>query len=68
MNGYMAIDQYGQAYHIGRNLPRKWLLNYFGRKHANKMYVDRKDGGSKHVGWVIAGHWLTVYRVLDLHD
>lgn len=59
----MAIDQYGETYHIGDNPPRKWLLEHFGRCHASKMYVDLKDGGTRHVGYVIAGHWLNVFVV-----
>jgi len=59
----MARDQYGQTYHIGKNPPRKWLLDYFGRQHCEKVYRDREDGGVQHVGYVIAGHWLSIYRV-----
>jgi len=68
--GYMAIDQYGQTYRIGDNPPRKWLLEHLGGKHADKMYVDRKDNPreSKHVGYVIAGLWLSVYRILPFKD
>jgi len=62
MLGYMAIDQHGTTYHFAAP-PRKWLLNRFGRQHAKKMYVDTKDGGHRHIGYVIAGLWLTVYRV-----
>jgi len=63
--GYMARDQYGQTYHIGDNPPRKWLLNHFGRKHADKMYTDGKGSEVKHIGYIIATHWLTVYRVCE---
>jgi len=48
--GYMAIDQYGQTYHTDGNAPRKWLLNHLGRKRADKMYIDRNDGTTAHVG------------------
>ena len=62
--GYLAVDQYGTSYFIGNCPPRKWLLNYFGKKHAEKMYCDKYE----HIGWVIAGHWLTVYKVGWLND
>jgi hypothetical protein len=62
MKSYMAIDQYGQTYHIGENPPRKWLLNYIGRKSCVKMYSDTKTG-IVHVGYVISGLWLTLYEV-----
>ena len=61
--GYMAIDQYGTTYHIGDNPPRKYLLDYFGRKHCSKMYRDTKDGKIRHVGYVVAGHWLEIFTV-----
>lgn len=61
--GYMAQDQYGKFYHLDTNHPRKELLEMFGRKHADKMYVDTKDGKSKHVGYIIGGLWLSVYEV-----
>ncbi len=62
--GYLAIDQYGQRYKLD-NHPRKELLEYFGRQHADKIYVDRPDGATRHVGYVIGGHWLSVYEVHD---
>ena len=63
--GYMAQDQYGNTYHIGNNPPRKWLLNHFGRYHADKMYCDAKSGKTRHAGYIIAGHWLDVYAVCE---
>lgn len=61
--GYMAIDQYGRTYHLGwTKHPRKALLEKLGSKHASKMYVDTAVG-SRHIGWIIGGLWLTVYRV-----
>ena len=61
--GYIAIDQYGMMYQIGKNPPRKWLLNIFGRQHADKMYCDTVNGEPRHIGYIIAGLWLSVYRV-----
>lgn len=60
---HMALDQYGNTYHNLGTFPRKTLLNELNRKKASKMYVDRKDGSAAHVGWIIGGHWLTVYKV-----
>lgn len=62
----MAIDQYGHAHHGLGPHPRKALLDRLGRKHASKMYVDRKDGTSRHSGWVIGGLWLSVYEVTPI--
>lgn len=58
----MAIDQYGQAYH-GLERPRRDLLNKLGYKHADKMYVDSKDGNTYHTGYIIGGLWLDIYKV-----
>ena len=60
---HMAIDQYGQTYHGLGKYPRKGLLERLGRKHADKMYIDTKSGKTYHVGYIIAGLWLTIYTV-----
>lgn len=62
---FMAIDQYGKTYHGLKN-PRKDLLDLFGRKHADKMYCDGKDGKSYHIGYIIGGFWLSVYEVIPM--
>lgn len=58
----MGRDQYGKTYHDLGKHPRKELLHRLGRKRAERMYVDRADG-TRHVGYVIAGLWITLYRV-----
>ena len=66
MKQYMAVDQYGQTYH-GLTHPRKDLMKRLGCKHAAKMYVDILNDESlqtaSHIGYVISGHWLTVFEV-----
>ena len=62
-NNFMAIDQYGQTYHDLGSHPRKKLIERIGSGHVSKMYLDKKDGGSVHVGYVIGQHWLTLYEV-----
>ena len=59
---YMAIDQYGNTFH-GLKHPRKELMERIGCTHVQKMYQDKRDGSVVHVGYVIGGHWLTLYRV-----
>lgn len=59
----MGIDQYGQHFDDLGKYPRKTLLERLGRKRASKMYVDKKDGSTVHIGYVIAGHWITLYNV-----
>ena len=60
---YMGVDQYGDTWHDLGQHPRKELLNRLNRKHASKMYVDKLNGPPVHIGWVIAGRWITVYKV-----
>jgi len=59
---FMGIDQYGETYHDLVH-PRKDLMERLGRKSASRMYVDTKDGVSKHIGYVIAGRWVQIYEV-----
>lgn len=59
---YMAVDQYGQTFH-GLTNPRKELCEKLAKSHADKMYVEGKDGKCYHVGYVIGGLWLTLYIV-----
>lgn len=59
---FMAIDQYGETYHDLKD-PRKDLCERLGSRSAKKMYVDTKDGKTYQVGYVISGHWLTIYEV-----
>ena len=58
----IAIDQYGTVHHIQGKYPRKELLDLFGRKSAQKMYVDKHNGDTAHIGYVIARYWLTLYK------
>ena len=62
---YMARDQYGNTVH-GLTYPRKELLERFGRKHADKIYQDKTDDTTVHVGYIVAGHWYTVYEVTPM--
>lgn len=62
--GYVGLDHiYGEIYWIRNNPPRKWLLEHFNRQHIRKMYRDDpKTGVSHHVGYVVAGRWIQVFR------
>jgi hypothetical protein len=70
---FMGIDQYGQTWHLGETkYPRKALLEKTGRVSADKMYVDTKDGGSAHIGYVVKERgyvplWVTLYEVRHWH-
>ena len=62
---YLGIDNLGNYYHIDSKYPRKWLLNHLYRKHCDKMYCDMADGTTKHTGYIIAGVWITIYKISD---
>ena len=57
----IAIDQYGNRLHIPGKHPRKELLAKLGAKHAEKIYVDKTDGRTVHVGYVIGGSWWSLF-------
>jgi hypothetical protein len=63
MKNYIAIDQHGLTEHNLGQYPRKELLHRYATTHADKMYVDNKTKGALHIGWIIAGHWFTVYSI-----
>jgi hypothetical protein len=65
MQETMGIDQYGNTYHGLGEYPRKTLLERLGRSHADKMYVDKKDGSTVHIGYIIAGLWIRLYSVQE---
>jgi hypothetical protein len=62
---YIGIDQYGSRYPLRGDHPRKALLDYFNRKSASRMFTDKTDGGAVHIGWIVAGLWITVYERME---
>lgn len=60
---YMAIDQYGHTEHDLGKFPRKELLRRYMVKSAKKIYIEKKSGATVHIGWIVGGHWFTVYNV-----
>lgn len=63
--GFLAINEHGgpKLLLTGDKHPRKQLLEKMGGTHADKMYVDTKDGKAKHVGYIVAGAWWRIYEV-----
>ena len=58
----MAKDQHGNYFHDLGVHPRKELLKRLGAKNAEVMRCD-PDG--KHVGYIINGLWLHIYKVTE---
>ena len=66
---YLTTDQHGTTRFLPIDKPiRKQLLEYFHRQHCAKMFVDLVAGGSRHVGYIIAGHWIRVQVVCNWRD
>ena len=63
--GIMARDQYGEVIHLPSKHPRKHLLSKLGRQHVAKMYVDTKDGSTKHIGYIVSKRWFTLYNISE---
>lgn len=63
--GYLATNRStGEKLSLyGTNHPRKQLLEKLGRKHADKIYCDSKDGQTRHVGYIVAGAWWNIWEV-----
>jgi hypothetical protein len=61
---YIAISQFNDVVVLNKH-PRKELRDLYGRSEhtkIQKMYRDKADGGSKHVGYVIDGLWFTLFE------
>jgi hypothetical protein len=64
---WLAVDEYGQQIRLA-GPPRKALLDYLGRKHAQRIFRDKKDGSMVHVGYHIAGSWWTLYELIPMEN
>jgi hypothetical protein len=58
----VAIDQWGGIVYVDPKRPRASLMEQVGRKRAYKMYVDKLNGDTCHIGYIVAGRWFTLYR------
>lgn len=64
MNGIptLYINQYGAI--VWAKSARELQRKHGGR--LNKMYRDKKDGRTVHVGYVVGKLWLDAYRPVEL--
>ena len=66
---YLGIDQYGSTYGLhegGLKYPRIELMRILDRTKAELMYVTGEDGSTYHIGYVIAGYWITLYEITPM--
>lgn len=59
---YLWIDQYGQP--VWARTVRE-LREKVGGGAVSKMYVDKLDGRTVHVGYVVGRRWFTKYMPVE---
>jgi hypothetical protein len=67
MNGItmLYLDQWGNRFwaHSVRTLRER-----VGGGAVSKMYRDKADGSTVHVGYVVGQHWLTAYQPVEVAE
>lgn len=58
----LFVDQFGNKF-WARTV--RELRTEVGGGSVSKMYVDKEDGRTYHVGYVIGTYWLTEYAVRE---
>ena len=43
--------------------PRAELLKALLATHTERVYVDKKDGRSVQIGYIVRGEWFTLYQL-----
>lgn len=61
----LFIDQYGTVFTASTVKELRKQIK-MGGSRVSKMYVDTKDGKTKHIGYVIGGHWLQAFEPVEL--
>jgi hypothetical protein len=61
---WLAVDQYGSHLYLIGNFPRKALLTRTGCRSARKVYRDKLDGRTIHVGYIVGGQWFDLFELL----
>lgn len=59
----LYIDQWGQKF---RASTIKELREKVGGGGVSKMYQDKKNGDTVHVGYIVGAHWLTAYKRVEI--
>lgn len=68
MNGRLMLylDQFGNYFYAGTVRELRGKVGSSGSRIA-KMYVrNGADGEPRHIGYVIAGHWLRMFAPIEL--
>lgn len=62
---YLAVNEYGYVIKLLTKYPRKELMDYFGVKHAERIYQNTSEGTKMHVGWIVAKQWWSIYQLCE---
>lgn len=57
----IAVSHTDRVLRLPGKHPRAELLRALGRKHSEKIYLDKPDGTTVHVGYVVDREWWTLY-------
>lgn len=60
----LYIDQYGTQFYAATIKELRSKIG-MGGSRVSKMYVDKKDGTTVHIGYVVGKHWLTAYQRVE---
>lgn len=60
----LYIDQYGNKFYARTVKDLRSQIG-MGGSRVGKMYRDKKDGSTVHVGYVVGQHWLTAYSPME---
>ncbi len=60
----LYIDQWGSRWWAKTVKELRSQIGMGGGR-VSKMYVDKKDGRSAHIGYVVGQHWLTAYQRVE---
>jgi hypothetical protein len=59
----LYIDQYGNKEYA---TTIKELRENCGGGKVDKMYIDKLDGKSYHVGYIVGDRWFTAYQPVEI--
>ena len=65
MKTMIALGHFGTRISLKGEHPRKELMEALGAKHVDKIYLDTAEGGIKHVGYIVAKEWFTLYNITE---
>ena len=60
----LYIDQYGNRW-WARTVKELRSVIGMGGSRVSKMYQDKKDGRTVHVGYIVGTHWLTAFQPVE---